>query len=77
MADVSLHDGPASSPREDAPPSSAGSQPAAPLEAAPPAPSAMSDELKGRLDKVIYSDVSLSLSPTKFRCRIALTVPPA
>lgn len=77
MADVTLPDG-AASPRED-PPSSAGSQPAAPVEAAPPAPPLMSDELKGRLDKVIYSDVSLYvLFPKRNRLefhRIALTSP--
>lgn len=74
MADVTLPDG-AASPREDHPPSSAGSQPAAPLEAAPPAPPVMSDELKARLDKVIYSDVSLYMTfrnRLEFR-RIALT----
>ena len=57
MADIAIPEGPvpaASSPREDAPPSSAGS----PLEAPPAAPPALSDEVKARLDKIIYSDVS-------------------
>lgn len=58
MADAAVQDGQApTSPREDAPPSSADSQPA-PVEA-PTAPPALSDELKARLDKVIYSDVCL------------------
>lgn len=79
MADIPIHDGPApaaSSPREDKPPSSAGSQsaPAAEVPVAPPA--VLSDELKARLDKVIYSDVSVAFygeqkrSPSGF-CRIA------
>lgn len=54
MADVSLHDGPAPSapsPRDaDAPPASADS-------AGHSAPPAISDELKARMDKVVYSDV--------------------
>lgn len=60
MADIAIPEGPvpaASSPREDAPPSSAGSPLEAPP-AAPPAPPALSDEVKARLDKIIYSDVS-------------------
>lgn len=57
MADIAIPEGPAqvaSSPREEAPPSSAGS----PLDAPPAAPPALSDEVKARLDKIIYSDVS-------------------
>lgn len=66
MADIAIPDGPslgALSPREDAPPSSAGSH-AEPFDAPPPAaaaaaaPPVLSDEVKERLDKVIYSDVS-------------------
>lgn len=55
MADSALHDSPAHDP--DAPPSSAGStgHPGA-LEPRP-GPAPMSEELKGRLDKVVYSDV--------------------
>ncbi|GMF73486.1 unnamed protein product [Aspergillus oryzae] len=53
MADVSLHDGPAPSapsPRDaDAPPASADS-------AGHSATPAISDELKARMDKVVYSD---------------------
>lgn len=63
MADLTTHDGPApaaSSPREDRPPSSAGSQ-SAPAEAPVAQPAVLSDELKARLDKVIYSDVSIAL----------------
>lgn len=62
MADIPIHDGPAptaSSPREDKPPSSAGSQ-SAPAEAPVAPPAVLSDELKARLDKVIYSDVSIA-----------------
>lgn len=62
MADIAIPDGPslgAMSPREDAPPSSAGSHAepfdAPPLAAAPPV---YSDEVKARLDKIVYSDVS-------------------
>ncbi|EYE96214.1 putative Rho GTPase activator (Rgd1) [Aspergillus ruber CBS 135680] len=70
MADVTLPDG-AASPREDHPPSSAGSQPAAPLEAAPPAPLVMSDELKARLDKVIYSDIGITTLLTRLKQSVA------
>lgn len=78
MADIPIHDGPApaaSSPREDKPPSSAGSQ-SAPAEVPVAPPAVLSDELKARLDKVIYSDVSIAFygeqkrSPSGF-CRIA------
>lgn len=59
MADVSLHDGPAPSapsPRDaDAPPASADS-------AGHSATPAISDELKARMDKVVYSDVNDHLS---------------
>lgn len=60
MAEVAIHDGPAptasSSQNPDAPPSSAGS--AGHSGAVEPAHlPVLSDELKDRLDKVIYSDV--------------------
>lgn len=67
MADIAIPDGPAMgamSPREDAPPSSAGSHVEQPFDAPPPAvaaaaaPPVMSEEAKARLDKVTYSDVS-------------------
>jgi hypothetical protein len=54
MADIGLHDGPspsAPSPRDaDAPPTSADS-------AGQSGPPAISEEVKARMDKVIYSDV--------------------
>lgn len=61
MADVAVQEGPApapSSPPNPDPPSSAGS--GGQLATVEPAqPPVLSDELKGRLDKVIYSDVGL------------------
>jgi hypothetical protein len=62
MADTTLHDGPApntpSSGDPGAPPLSAGSAaPSATGLEIRPAPPVLPEELKARLDKVIYSDV--------------------
>ncbi|RAH58164.1 Rho GTPase activator [Aspergillus piperis CBS 112811] len=65
MADSALHDSPAHDP--DAPPSSAGStgHPGA-LEPRP-GPAPMSEELKGRLDKVVYSDIGVTTLLTRLK----------
>ncbi|KAE8166283.1 hypothetical protein BDV40DRAFT_307759 [Aspergillus tamarii] len=68
MADVSLHDGPAPSapsPRDaDAPPASADS-------AGHSAPPAISDELKARMDKVVYSDIGITTLLTRLKQSVA------
>ncbi|PIG83663.1 Rho GTPase activator (Rgd1) [Aspergillus arachidicola] len=68
MADVSLHDGPAPSapsPRDaDAPPASADS-------AGHSATPAISDELKARMDKVIYSDIGITTLLTRLKQSVA------
>lgn len=65
MSDQALHD---STLTHDAPPSSAGrSSPSHGGEQTQPTHEAISDELKARLDKVIYSDVSRHKEST-FRC---------
>ncbi|TPR05026.1 WD domain, G-beta repeat family protein [Aspergillus niger] len=65
MADSALHDSPAHDP--DAPPSSAGStgHPGA-LEPRP-GPAPVSEELKGRLDKVVYSDIGVTTLLTRLK----------
>ncbi|KAB8267971.1 hypothetical protein BDV30DRAFT_21804 [Aspergillus minisclerotigenes] len=68
MADVSLHDGPAPSapsPRDaDAPPASADS-------AGHSATPAISDELKARMDKVVYSDIGITTLLTRLKQSVA------
>ena len=64
MSDTALHE-PALPQLSDAPPSSAGrSSPATPG-GEQPHEEAISDELKARLDKVIYSDVSSRKKPAE------------
>lgn len=59
MSDQALHESTAIPTLSDAPPSSAGrSSPSHGGEPTQPTHEAISDELKARLDKVIYSDVS-------------------
>lgn len=59
MSDQALHESTAIPTLSDVPPSSAGrSSPSHGGEPAQPTHEAISDELKARLDKVIYSDVS-------------------
>lgn len=59
MSDPALHESTAIPTLSDAPPTSAGrSSPSHGGEPAQPTHEAISDELKARLDKVIYSDVS-------------------
>lgn len=57
MSDYALHDSTAIPTLSDAPPSSAGRSSHG-AEQTQPTHEAISDELKARLDKVIYSDVS-------------------
>ncbi|KAE8139630.1 hypothetical protein BDV38DRAFT_269787 [Aspergillus pseudotamarii] len=68
MADVSLHDGPApsapSSRDADAPPASADS-------AGHSATPAISDELKARMDKVVYSDIGITTLLTRLKQSVA------
>ncbi|KAE8357768.1 hypothetical protein BDV27DRAFT_80456 [Aspergillus caelatus] len=68
MADVSLHDGPAPSapsPRDaDAPPASADSA----VHSVTPA---ISDELKARMDKVVYSDIGITTLLTRLKQSVA------
>ncbi|KAE8415115.1 hypothetical protein BDV36DRAFT_285650 [Aspergillus pseudocaelatus] len=68
MADVSLHDGPAPSapsPRDaDAPPASADS-------AGHSVTPAISDELKARMDKVVYSDIGITTLLTRLKQSVA------
>jgi hypothetical protein len=59
MSDQAIHESTAIPTLSDAPPSSAGrSSPSHGGEQTQPTHEAISDELKARLDKVIYSDVS-------------------
>ncbi|KAF7585338.1 hypothetical protein BBP40_011222 [Aspergillus hancockii] len=68
MADIGLHDGPAPSapsPRDvDAPPASAGS-------AGHSGPPAISEEVKARMDKVIYSDIGVTTLLTRLKQSVA------
>ncbi|OJJ43417.1 hypothetical protein ASPZODRAFT_136275 [Penicilliopsis zonata CBS 506.65] len=65
MADVTLHDGPA--PAADAPPSSAGvSTTEQPGVAVAPAAD-LPEEVKNRLDRILYSDIGVSLLLTRLK----------
>jgi hypothetical protein len=64
MADAVVHDGapaPSSPPNPDRPSSAGSAGQLAAVEPAPAQPPVLSDEMKARLDKVIYSDVSFLL----------------
>ncbi|KAL4894179.1 hypothetical protein BDV59DRAFT_15417 [Aspergillus ambiguus] len=70
MADVDITAPAASSPRDpDAPPLSAGS--AGPQPEAHAVPPAISEELKARLDKVIYSDIGITTLLTRLKQSVA------
>jgi hypothetical protein len=58
MSDTALHEPTALPALSDAPPSSAGRSSGTGAVDQPPPQAAISDELKARLDKVIYSEVS-------------------
>uniref|UniRef100_A0ABR4ITY8 Rho GTPase activator n=1 Tax=Aspergillus cavernicola TaxID=176166 RepID=A0ABR4ITY8_9EURO len=76
MADASLHHGPVpntpSSGDPNAPPLSAGSAaPSATGFEVRPAPTVISEELKGRLDKVIYSEIGVTTLLTRLKQSVA------
>ncbi|KAL2866020.1 putative Rho GTPase activator (Rgd1) [Aspergillus lucknowensis] len=76
MADATLHDGPApntpSSGDPGAPPLSAGSAaPSAEALEIRPVPAVLSEEVKARLDKVIYSDIGVTTLLTRLKQSVA------
>lgn len=72
MADVDTSAQAASSPRDpDAPPLSAGSTGPQSQPEAHPAPPVVSEELKARLDKVIYSDIGITTLLTRLKQSVA------